>query len=1139
MFTARSPNPYVGISVPCFIWIFSLLMLAVPRISGAASAVTLSSATWKTAGNQLSVSGRYAASLNGQALELTDTSGRVLASGTASNGSFQFNGAVQQPELLCNVRLRIGSNVVSRKVTGISSDSCAKAPQCKILSPANGTSLVNGADVRFQASAQLKDNTSSPLRVEWDFGGGAMGIENTSSRLVTTYRHPQSAVATVKFVRDNSRYRVRFTAIDKKNHYCEDAIEVTVGSPPVSPPGVAQMAATAINTAPASGSGLNGNAGELVVLPYEEWTMQSDHDMRIIPNAYVSMSPTAHNLSSVVYEKGHQPKVVGADSVQLRYTASSNRYDPAGQGSINTTSQNWPLNGDVTLASALADASIQKTDFWEKYLGRPQNEKSPDYYISSYWMAFGSTYPFSGLPEPVNPQPDEGYIIGRGQSETLDGSFMPGKNAPYTENAPQKFGHFNPVNGEFAARLLPYTDIDDTGRVNPLSLLRVDATKDGKVVAATDGVVNASRDFHCRGCHAKGKIAANPQTPFKPSAYASSASGKWTLRNDYGYAADPTAKPAFHEASSDSLWDQEYAAMKNYTSLHSFYNNDMLYNVVTKGTQRDANGRVEVDAPVRCIGCHSSGMASEPSNFNEGWWSMENFDVNSAAYDPLYSIAMHRFHGELQWNKTKTDILRDETGRFVRWDWKKNGRNTQSLFPTIDGKGNNLPMEENCLKCHAGHREPQFRDRMYTAGRTCFDCHGDMLAVGEAFPKNYPENKAKLGSSDLNNYRITWFDEPDCASCHTGNGNVGKTGTNGYFSAGVMKRAFRDSDLSATPRQVDRSKPDTARFSAAPQQNYQTTIPISITGWDPATDGFPSQDSLLKIDTPLYRNARDAHGNVPCAACHGSSHAIWPNRDPKSNDNVTANQLQGHAGPIAECSVCHAKEAFTQTTDLDGGRYSGLADNSGVLGGPHNMHPVNDPNWWLKTRNDSWGGLHDNFSQMPGRNGEDQCAACHGNDHKGTRLSKASVDRELTLWNGKKVKWKAGEPVGCSGCHSIAVSFAGTPKGGGGSTGGEQSNHMPVISSAPKKGLNVGEDYSYQIVASDADGDALTYSLQTPPEGMTINASTGSIQWTAPVTGGSFSFVIVVSDGKTNATQLVSLTVCPPPSVWDAMGMCH
>lgn len=52
----------------------------------------------------------------------------------------------------------------------------------------------------------------------------------------------------------------------------------------------------------------------------------------------------------------------------------------------------------------------------------------------------------------------------------------------------------------------------------------------------------------------------------------------------------------------------------------------------------------------------------------------------------------------------------------------------------------------------------------------------------------------------------------------------------------------------------------------------------------------------------LFQNSV-GHGGVLCAACHSSPHAITPATT--GLDNVQSNLLQGHAGKIDTCSVCH------------------------------------------------------------------------------------------------------------------------------------------------------------------------------------------------------------------------------------------
>lgn len=58
-------------------------------------------------------------------------------------------------------------------------------------------------------------------------------------------------------------------------------------------------------------------------------------------------------------------------------------------------------------------------------------------------------------------------------------------------------------------------------------------------------------------------------------------------------------------------------------------------------------------------------------------------------------------------------------------------------------------------------------------------------------------------------------------------------------------------------------------------------------------------------------------------------------------------------------------------------------------------------------------------------------------------------------------------------------------------------NHPPTISSTPRVTAEVAALYAYQVTATDPNlpDDGLTYSLLAAPEGMTIQASTGLIQW--------------------------------------------
>lgn len=77
----------------------------------------------------------------------------------------------------------------------------------------------------------------------------------------------------------------------------------------------------------------------------------------------------------------------------------------------------------------------------------------------------------------------------------------------------------------------------------------------------------------------------------------------------------------------------------------------------------------------------------------------------------------------------------------------------------------------------------------------------------------------------------------------------------------------------------------------------------------------------------------------------------------------------------------------------------------------------------------------------------------------------------------------------------------------------EVGNMPPIISESREYNFD-GKIYTYQVKATDPDGDPLTYSLKTSPSGMTINPATGVIKWNVPPDFiGKASFSVLVADG--------------------------
>jgi hypothetical protein len=88
------------------------------------------------------------------------------------------------------------------------------------------------------------------------------------------------------------------------------------------------------------------------------------------------------------------------------------------------------------------------------------------------------------------------------------------------------------------------------------------------------------------------------------------------------------------------------------------------------------------------------------------------------------------------------------------------------------------------------------------------------------------------------------------------------------------------------------------------------------------------------------------------------------------------------------------------------------------------------------------------------------------------------------------------------------------------------ANAPPVITSIPTLAGTQGVAYSYDVNATDANGDTLTYSLVEPvPFGMTIDPASGLIAWTPAAQVGDNLVTVRVSDGSREAFQPFTVKV--------------
>ena len=235
---------------------------------------------------------------------------------------------------------------------------------------------------------------------------------------------------------------------------------------------------------------------------------------------------------------------------------------------------------------------------------------------------------------------------------------------------------------------------------------------------------------------------------------------------------------------------------------------------------------------------------------------------------------------------------------------------------------------------------------------TCYSCHpGESTqclrgAMGSVKDEN-GENKIDCQSCHGSMYAVAqhsregWSNEPNCQSCHQEGKRYEKAVTN--LSKGTLREIL-----------------DT-RFAT------QTTVHD--------TNG----SKLYSLST--------GHNGMACSACHGTQHAIYPSSLPQENNQSIT--LQGYAGTLRECGVCH-KNDLSPT----------------MHNGPHGLH----------TLGQEWVDMHGTKVLT---HGTAECKICHGADLKGTHLSEVKTKRVLKLGVLDVYKtYNPNEKVGCADCHN-------------------------------------------------------------------------------------------------------------------------
>ena len=883
------------------------------------------------------------------------------------------------------------------------------APTCNIIAPTeNVVNVGKGGTVNW--SGVVQDADGNLATIQWTFGGGSPASASTpipngspttvdTGPFTVTYNNPGTFTTTLQ-------------AMDTGNQSCSQAktVQVTQTPPTVSINSSSQSCGLAGQPAcsnqavaeqPAPGT--PGGAGTYRLLVNNDLGMHcGDLDTRI-----AGILPPFNVLHAQVIRAGGtgnvDPALNPTDIAGVFYSAASNPNDPALATGVT------PVPNDPN--------AVYKTNFWDIAI-----EAYDPFYPASPGDPFKPTFNLTMNPDEGLPVPDLEALYILGEALSFNQQNMPGIADPYSANDPQPFallvgtqpffstyfgvaatppgfGYDATVNWWEAAGV-PISVFDDFGRENSYPVMRIQA-KDtsGTVVATTDTVMPISAEADCQTCHGDISDGGNG---LGVAALTAAGIGPQVAFNDPQYGDVPLSV------------SNEWAADQNILKLHDL-ENPTAPRLITGTTEDFPTAGDTPFKSVVCQTCHYTpalDLAQVGPN-----------DVNGRqqSNNQTMSRVMHDYHGLLDANgKSPGDTGYD---------------NSNLLFPLMpapsatEGPSDpllsaSLPenqaarldvLDQTCYRCHPGDRTQCLRGAMYTGGMLCQDCHGNMTQVGNDFSKNMPDGSFIVagdfygnGGAPTTTPRVPWANEPGCGSCHTGDfANDGRTtdpnnpiNTPGSFVVNATDNYGNSDNLRLIQAYTDASVCSPGADPAACPK--MTPIVPSNKRFAEVTVGGGKPTEAPSGNPKLYR-VSTGHSGVLCEGCHGSTHAEWPNANPNANDNLTATQLQGHSGLIAECSTCHTNEW----------------DNTPTLNGPHGLHPIGANTPFANKSVHGSPTLWPNGTSRSAYNDTDyvnNCKACHGGDSRststGTVLSRTFAQRTL-----KGNTLAKGTPVACPLCH--------------------------------------------------------------------------------------------------------------------------
>jgi hypothetical protein len=456
-----------------------------------------------------------------------------------------------------------------------------------------------------------------------------------------------------------------------------------------------------------------------------------------------------------------------------------------------------------------------------------------------------------------------------------------------------------------------------------------------------------------------------------------------------------------------------------------------------------------VSDEVTCVACHASGSdaAAMPSS---GW-------VYDADPEHDYRLNILKLHDQYQLGTSDYTKALSQAGY-----------STAGLYDNVTV--HNAPIL--CDKCHPSNALPV----SVTAGLEQLTTAVHRRHAGVTDPATGKTLEANT-------------DRSACYRCHPGSTTRCLRGAMGNATAADASFLIQCQDCHGSMNTVGATTRQ-GWFEEPNCQNCHTGTAANNNGQIRYSNAFDSPGHLRTAvnatfatnpDTPaagisLYRFS-SGHGGLQCEACHGPTHAEYPSAD--ANGNIQSIAFQGHKGMLSECGSCHPTVPSTTT------------------GGPHGLHPLGQS--WVE-------GHHEGLEGNTGA-----CKACHGNDFRGTVLSRTQADRTLTSGYGTINAWR-GFQISCYACHN--------GPGGEGST----SNH-PAAAASRTASAATGAKVTIPLTATDADGNTLTLRIVSQPShGHAGLSGTTAAYISDPGYTGTDSFTFAAWDGSIDS-NLATVTI--------------